>query len=315
MIKRFILKMFKVGSLVSLVFLAIYPFSFGITSDTGLLNNTSALTLTVVPIIYGLATISYTGLLASICTSTLIGYILLLISWFLANTLFMNSYLFTQQGFNLYNFGLLLPALPNLYHIFKRRVEQELLWVNLVIQLFLCAFVVSLIINDVFMWGEPLKDYFRNENVLCLGIGIIVGGIIWFFVQKAFIKNLHMYNQLAEYVKIMSKPTIGFFTGYLSIMLLFAGLYSLCYYHDGTVFNKLNENTFASMLYYSFSIITGLGFSVIEPEKPITFFLTGLENFLGLVWVTVVFAGALAYFQEPFKRIARLQKKEDQDFK
>ena len=307
-IKLVLIKICRVTSLVCLIFFAIYPFSFGITSDSDVLNDTSALSLTVVPILYGLAMIPTMGFFASLCTSTLIGYILLIISWLLASEIFLQSYLFTQQGFNLYNLGLLLPALPNLYHTFHGRVQQHLMWVNFLVQLALCAFVISLIINDIAAWGNPLHDYYRTENIFSLAVGVVVSALIWVLVKHVFLNNLRMYTQLAAYVEIMGKPTIGFFTGYLTIMLLFAGLYSLCYYHDPSVFNKINDNTFAAMLYYSFSIITGLGFSVIEPEKPITFFLTGLENFLGLVWVTVVFAGALAYFQEPFKAISRAQK-------
>ncbi len=311
MIKRLVIKIFRMSALLFLICIAIYPFSFGITSDTGLLTNTSALSLTVVPIIYALAMISHAGFLASLCTSALIGYILLLISWFLANFVFMESVLFTVESFNIYNLGLLLPALPNLYNTFKQRMHQDLLWVNFTIQLCLCAFIISLLVNDVLAWDGPLESFYRFENLLSLILGMAVSALIWLIVKVVFLKNLHMYTQLAAYVKIMTKPTIGFFTGYLGIMLLFAGFYSLCYYHDPAVFNKLEDNTFASMLYYSFSIITGLGFSVIEPEKPITFFLTGLENFLGLVWVTVVFAGALAYFQEPFKKLAQVLKEEE----
>ena len=58
------------------------------------------------------------------------------------------------------------------------------------------------------------------------------------------------------------------------------------------------------MMFYSFSTITGIGFSVIDPQKPLAFILTSTENFLGLVWITVVFAAALAHLQIPFRRIS-----------
>lgn len=137
-----------------------------------------------------------------------------------------------------------------------------------------------------------------------LFIGLCIGSLVWFVVQKLVAKRIHLYEKISAYLKVMAKPVVAFFIGYLVIMLCFAGLYSLAYIHDHQVFNHLKNDSLTDMLYYSFSIITGLGFSIIEPEKPITLFLTGLENFLGLVWVTVIFAATIAYLQKPFEALS-----------
>jgi hypothetical protein len=113
-----------------------------------------------------------------------------------------------------------------------------------------------------------------------------------------------MFQKLSLYLKVMLKPILAFFLGYILIMFTFTGLFTLAYFHDKSIFNHLDHDIFGEMMFYSFSTITSIGFSVIEPQKPLAFFLTSIENFLGLIWMTVVFAAALAHLQAPFRRIS-----------
>lgn len=286
---------------IALVFITNFPFAYAITHDHQIFHLFFTFTFTVLPIVYGLSTLSHSGFFAAYFISTLIGYITMLSSWFIFHINDLSPFI-TQLSLAYYTVGLLLPALPNLYRTYLRLTHQKLLWLNFMIQFGLLGLFLGLLLLELGIWSQSKLSI---TELFSFFIGIIISASIWILVKNVFIKKLHVYTKLVAYMSVMGKPIIGFFIGYLTIMLFFTGLYSLHYHMDNTSFNNLENDVFISMLYYSFSIITGLGFSVIEPEKPVTFFLTGLENFMGLVWITVVFAAALAYLQEPFKKLSK----------
>ena len=286
---------------VSAIIVALnYPIAFAICHDITPHFTTLITTILIISLLYGFSTLCGPHHFHAVLIGLLAGNLIALLTWVVSfrDVIFHLSDLNKLSVF--YSLGVFLPTSFQLIMSIKQDKSEtaklhSVLTIAITASLF--GYLMFRLLNRVFH-DTVAFDFFHFS--LGFIVGVITAGIIHFMLSR----NILVFQKLSLYLKVMLKPIVAFFLGYLLIMFTFAGIYTLAYFSDNAVFTHLKNDTFGELMFYSFSTITGMSFSVVEPQNPIAFFLTTAEHFLGLVWMSVVFAAALAHLQVPFSRIS-----------
>lgn len=292
--------MLKTILVTAIIVLCNYPIAFAICHDISSHSTTLLTTLLIISLLYGFSALCGPHHFHALLIGLLAGNLIAVLTWIVS---------FRDVVFHLsdpdklsvfYSLGVFLPAAVQFYLSAKENKSDFKK-----LHLFLTTGIITLLFGYLIyqLIHRILHDSF-SYNFFHLSLGFVVGLITAVIIHLMLSRHLLMFEKLYLYLAVMLKPILAFFLGYLLIMFTFTGLFTIAYFYDHTIFNHLNNDKFGDMMFYSFSTITGIGFSVIEPQKPLAFILTTTENFLGLVWITVVFAAALAYLQLPFRHIS-----------
>jgi len=125
--------------------------------------------------------------------------------------------------------------------------------------------------------------------------------------------RLRQYDRVVKYLRVMWIPIGGFAIGYLTIIVVFAGLY-------GTL-DRLCQNAFSGggateiTDWLAFAFFTALGheFTTIAPDTGWAKVLVGVHLILSAGWALVVFAAVMASIGPELARIGRGHTKEGDD--
>lgn len=283
-----------------------YPLTYTISREIKVSNTSAIIFGVTISLLFAFSVFIKSNYAIALITGILAGYLLNLLTWAVNLFFPLEDIIKPDILISYYNLGILIATTPVILFsvmLVFRRSDHRNIKTLLAFTIILALVVVVFRLFTNFNYQNAFVTHTEIINRLILGllVGIIMVGLIHGFV----VKSISTYEKLSAYLKVMLKPVIAFFLGYIAIMISFAGFYGIAYYFDNQAFNNLHNDRLIDFVYYSFSIITGLGFSTIEPESASTMFLTGLEDFFGLVWVTVVFAATLAYLQEPFKKLRK----------
>src|SRR3990167_3396011 len=292
--------MLKTTVVTAIIVLCNYPIAFAICHDISPHASTLLTTILIISLLYGFCALCGPHHFHALLIGLLAGNLISVLTWIVS---FRDTFFHLSDPDKLsvfYSLGVFLPSAVQFYLSVKENKSE-----TKKLHLFLTTGII------LFLFGHLLHRYLHrmyhdsfSYNFLHFSLGFLVGLISASGIQLILSRHLLMFEKLYLYLEVMLKPILAFFLGYLLIMFTFTGIYTIAYFYDPSIFNHLNDDKFGDMMFYSFSTITGIGFSVIEPQKPLSFALTSTENFLGLIWITVVFAAALAHLQIPFRRIS-----------
>lgn len=292
--------MLKTMIVSGLIVLLNYPVVHGVCHDISQHYTTLIVTILVLSVLYGFSALCSPQHFHAILIGLLAGNLIALLTWIVSFRDVIFHFSDPDKLSFFYSLGVLIPSTVQFFTTFKQNDSQtKKLHIALtsMITISLFGYIVYRFFHQNF-YDTNLYNFFHL--ILGLVVGIITVSVIRFVITY----NILVFEKLSLYLEAMLKPIIAFFLGYLLIMFTFSGIYTLAYLSDNTIFNHLYNDPFGELMFYSFSVITGMTFSVVEPQHPITFFLTTAEHFLGLVWMTVVFAAALAHLQLPFRKIS-----------
>ena len=118
--------------------------------------------------------------------------------------------------------------------------------------------------------------------------------------------RLQVYDQLADYLRVMWVPIGGFAIGYLTIIVLFAGFYGMLGRFSPTGFDGAAEGAGITE-WLSFSFFTALGqdFITVVPASLGARVLVGAHLILSAGWAVVLFAAVMSSIGPKLNRIAR----------
>lgn len=292
--------MLKTVLVMGIILLCNYPVAFTISNDISPYSNTLIVTLLTISLLYSFSALCGPHHFHAVLIGLLAGNLLAFLTWvgsFLVTLLHINDYN-TLSTF--YSVGIFIPAAIQFF-LSTRHDTTETRQIHIVLTTLVTLSLFGYLVYRLYHRLVIESSYF---NFFHFSSGFLIGCITAGFIHLVLTRNLLVFHRLYLYLEVMLKPIIAFFLGYLSIILTFTGFYALAYFSDPAIFSRLTNDRFGDLLFYSFSVITGMGFSVIMPEKPVAFVLTTIENFMGLIWITVVFAAAIAYLQEPFRKIS-----------
>lgn len=276
------------------------PIAYAICHDITPHYTTLITTIIIISVLYGYIALFGPQHFHAVLIGILAGNLISLLTWIVS---FRDVLLHISDPDKLsvfYSVGVFIPATIQFFMVLKKEggpTKKLQIFSTAVAAISLFAYLLYRFFNRQF---HDSIGY----NFFHFSLGLFVGVLSAITIRFIVTRNILVFQKLSLYLEVMFKPIIAFFLGYLLIMLTFAGIYTLVYFSDATVFTHLKNDVFGELMFYSFSTITGMTFSAIEPQNPVAFFLTTAEHFLGLVWMTVVFAAALAHLQVPFRKIS-----------
>jgi len=143
-------------------------------------------------------------------------------------------------------------------------------------------------------------------------IGIISGSVLGAIVN-GLTQGTEAFGAIAPYLQEMILPVTGFFVVYLTIIVVFAGLFETIYYspHNNVSFTTESLPLHRQPNFWdfaSFSLRTILPESAvtqIEPNSLSTKALASAETIIGSGFLVVVFAALNAYLTPRFEKIGK----------
>ena len=284
-----------------LIVLLNYPITYAICHDITAHYTTLITTILIISLLYGFSVLCGPHHFHAVLIGLLAGNLLALLTWIVSfrDIVF---HLTDQNKLSVfYSLGVFFPTMFQFFLNFKQD-KSDTKKLHIILTSLITGFLFGYLLYKLF--HRQFYDLGQN-NVYHFLFGFSAGIITALIIRFVMTKNILVFQKLYLYLEVMAKPIVAFFLGYLLIMFTFAGIYTLAYFANNTIFTHLQNDTFGELMFYSFCTMTGMSFSVVEPQHPVTFFLTTVEHFLGLVWMTVVFAAALAHLQLPFRRISQ----------
>lgn len=291
------LKTILVGGVIMLLN---HPIAYAICRDITPHYTTLVVTIIIISVLYGYIALFGPHHFHAVLIGLLAGNLISLLTWMVSFRDVIFHFSDPDKLSVFYSIGVFIPATIQFFLVLKQDESP-----TKKLHIISTAFVtVSLFVYLVYrLFHRQFYDP-TEYNYFHFSLGLVVGFITAFTIRFIVSRNILVFQKLSLYLEVMLKPIVAFFLGYLLIMFMFSGIYTLAYFADGAIFTHLKNDPFGELMFYSFSTITGMSFSAVEPQSPFAFFLTTAEHFLGLVWMTVVFAAALAHLQVPFRRIS-----------
>ena len=155
----------------------------------------------------------------------------------------------------------------------------------------------------------------EEQNILLSIILLVALPAIAFFVGRTTANWLHprlqVYGRLAVYLRVMWIPIGGFAVGYLTIIVVFAGLYgALDRFFPGAFLGS--DQGIAGWLAFAFSTALCQD-TLINPDTAAARVLVGFHLILSAGWGLVLFAAVMSYIGPKLDRVAQRHAGEDGD--
>jgi hypothetical protein len=301
-------------SFTLLILIINFPLAFAVCNDAQQVSIRYTYILCGIPLVYGLTLLLQprTKFITCLLFGTLIGYLIYLICWGITFNNMLFNFLIEGGGVRFLNYGLIAPILPSIL-FFKKIKWDKLNWLNIAVQLSIIFLVFLFLCLDIYSWNEK-KDIISHALIGFI-IGLLIALITYFFVNNYLLRRLRVFNKIVAYIKAMGKPMLAFFAGYFVILFFFAGIFSIINASYPHAFNQLPHDKLIDLFYYSLSSLTGLGASTVQPQIPLAIFISGLETFIGITWVTMVFAATIGYLQDAFSKVSLKFREEEKKMK
>ncbi|MCA9292029.1 MAG: hypothetical protein KDA25_12935, partial [Phycisphaerales bacterium] len=124
-----------------------------------------------------------------------------------------------------------------------------------------------------------------------------------------FRPRIHVYRQLAGYLRVMWVPIGAFAVGYLCIILVFATLAAALYRYDQAAFSGTDFTGQRSVIddFFRFAVYNVLApdYNTVAPASGLAHLLVTLQLVFSFGWAVVVFAAVMTHVQPQLDRIAR----------
>jgi hypothetical protein len=173
---------------------------------------------------------------------------------------------------------------------------------GLLVAVFLFAIGIYLSGAGWFVSGEL---WLRIASLLGSVVGLLIGWGIGAPLGRWLSPGVYALSKIWPYIRVMSKPLIGFGFGYLTLIFVFAGYFWALWVNDHSSFNNLPSSpSFIDFFYFSTVTIATLGYGDITPASSGAKVVTCVEVIMGIGWITVGFAGVLAHLQPRFVMLA-----------
>ena len=147
----------------------------------------------------------------------------------------------------------------------------------------------------------PLMITFVLGTALALPLGMYTG--VWLEPR------VDSLGRLWPYLRAMSIPLAGFGLVYLAIILLFGTYYWATFTCSDEAICSIKgfsaNPSIGDFIYFSATTIATLGYGDAVPVSSLARFLSSLEAIVGVGWITVGFAGVLAYLQPRFAELSK----------
>ena len=120
-----------------------------------------------------------------------------------------------------------------------------------------------------------------------------------------------MFNDLVDYIAILRKPFLIFFTGYILISLVYAGVYNLLFiYQPQSFLLPANQVEFLDFIIYSLDTMTTGGNSQVNSQTTLAQAINTANVFSAIIWMTVMLAATIAYTSEAFAEVSKRHKEQ-----
>lgn len=303
-----------------IVMLLNFPIAFALVHSSQNMKIEYAMVLTMIPVIYSLTIyirmhIENQGevrLFYPIAYGTIMGYLICIVSVILCSYAPFFNFMSKNGGFKYYNIGLIIPMLLIVYFHLKNMWQETFSYITLVFIIFYCSTTLFYIYQDIVLFKSATSVTVIFITIL---LGIIVSSTLLLFVYRVIRTKVRAFLRVGYFLSTMGKPVGAFFIGYIAILLFFTGIFSLLDFFQPNSFHNPGQKSFFDYFLYSYFVLTDWNASQMKPLSHIGFGLSMLENFLGIVWITVVFAATLGYLQKPFldlsKQLRELEKHEE----
>ena len=117
--------------------------------------------------------------------------------------------------------------------------------------------------------------------------------------------RLRIYEQLAEYLRVMWIPIGGFAIGYLAIIVVFAGFSGMLARFSPGAFAGASDAGIGEWVAFAFFRALARDYPGIVPVSLGAWLLVGVQVILAVGWALVVFAAVMSSIQPRLERIAR----------
>lgn len=207
-----------------------------------------------------------------------------------------HSYLFVGSFFVLF---CLFSALT-FFEIKQRALRLPLVLIN---SLSLVALVLFLIFTH--------EGRHKVGWVILFGglIGILFGSILTVIFQRFFKVGLKVFGKIWHYIEVLLKPALIFFTGYITLALLFAGFYNLIYRFSPESFSFPKEQlAFLDFVLFATDTMTTGGDSIVQAVSLLAQTVNTLNVFTSIVWMTIILAATIGHSSEKFSDIMKRHK-------
>lgn len=296
--------------IIIIIFILNFPIASGVTDFIKDLPLAYSSIWTILPIIYTLSVYlkhkqdREFHLILPIIFGCIIGYLVYIFTIAILSNKDISYLLITENGFKYFSLGFLAPICIPLYSVLRTIAKEN--WrdqtFNLAILLITLCLIFIYILSDLFVFN-PSALYSTALASFILGalLSIAIGLFSFVFIRP----SLNIFIQITHYFIVMKKPVVAFFIGYVFITVFFSGLYHLLIRFDPKAFSHAQDINILDTFIYSYQTITLLVASNIQPLSPLAVQLSLLENFVGIVWVTVVLAATIGFLQKPFADLSK----------
>ena len=117
--------------------------------------------------------------------------------------------------------------------------------------------------------------------------------------------RLQVYQQLAEYLRVMWIPIGGFALGYVAIIIVFAGFGGMLARFSPEAFAGADDAGIGEWIAFAFFRALAQDYPGIVPVSAAAWLLVGVQVILAVGWALVVFAAVMSSIQPRLERIAR----------
>lgn len=166
------------------------------------------------------------------------------------------------------------------------------------------AFVLILLFSNVY------ETSLGHAILLGFLVGFVVASLSAYIFEFVVSRSTKLFTGLADYVAILLKPFIIFFIGYVSIALLFGGVYNLIYLKiPNSLSIPSGQIGFLDLIIYSLDTMTTGGNSAVVAESSLAQGINTVNVLSAIIWMTVMLAATIAYTSESFSQISKRHKK------
>lgn len=146
---------------------------------------------------------------------------------------------------------------------------------------------------------------------LGVSLGYFVGSIAGLVFEVYFRVYFGFFSALTDYLKVLVKPFVIFFLGYITISLIFAGIYNIIYLNQPNSLSiPARQIGFLDLMIYALDSMTTGGNSAVNAVSQLTQTINALNVFSAIIWMTIMLAATIAYSAEHFPEISKKHRRD-----
>lgn len=156
--------------------------------------------------------------------------------------------------------------------------------------------------------GVPLTEALAGAVVSVATRLIAIPAVVFLAARAGAVwlqPRLQVYQQLAEYLRVMWIPIGGFAVGYVAIIIVFAGFGGMLARFIPEAFVGAEDAGIGEWIAFAFFRALGQDYPGIVPVSAAAWLLVGVQVILAVGWALVVFAAVMSSIQPRLERIAR----------